>query len=232
MVSFRLCTSLHGIYIFYHHAAPDVKPKGKKKKDERSNSSSLTRAVQHAGDRFTPLSVQGFGRVTCVKIKLNTMFTIMPSKTNTIKVSSFPANLVNAKLSGGCLSFNWSGNVTSITRAGVRVCIPSHMLNSVYLARAATAQILNGFTSLKYIEMFGVSSLNACLTSDVSEEPHIKNQTLSTSNVGGTTTNNRRRTAYSLPGGGRLFTNGNVVMNNGNVIVYGGSGYALLKRRG
>lgn len=83
----------------------------------------------------------------------------MPSKTNTVEVSSFPANLVTATVSGGCLTFNWSGDLTSIIRAGVRVSIPSSMLNSVYLDMSAIAQILDGFTSLNYIQILAISKL-------------------------------------------------------------------------
>jgi len=97
------------------------------------------------------------------------MFTIMPS--NTLEVSSFPANLVTSTVSRGCLSFSLVGDVASVasaTRKGVRVGIPSYMLNSVYLDRAVKAQILNGFTDLKRIRLSGASSLKASLVSAMS----------------------------------------------------------------
>ena len=94
----------------------------------------------------------------------NTMFTIQPS--DSADVSSSPPNLVTTSVQDGVLSLAWNAEVASTaSEGGVKIGLPAASLESVSIASQKTAQIFDGFTSLKEVEVKGQSTVTATIKS-------------------------------------------------------------------
>lgn len=94
----------------------------------------------------------------------NTMFTIQPS--DSADVSSLPPNLVTTSVQDGVLSLAWNADVASTaSEGGVIIGLPAANLGSVSIASQKTAQILDGFTSLKEVQVQSQSTLTATIKS-------------------------------------------------------------------
>lgn len=95
----------------------------------------------------------------------NTIFTIMPSEI--IEISSHPAYLVTASFGRrNSLSLDWNTEVSATASGGgVRIRLPAHKLSSLRVGNGTSAQVLDGFTSVKKIDISRASSLKATFTS-------------------------------------------------------------------
>lgn len=169
----------------------------------------------------------------------NTIFTIFPSEN--AEVSSSPANLVTATVSdGGSLSFQWNELIaSSASGGGVRIGLPTGQLIALSLGGVYTAQILDGFTSLKNIQVSGVSNLKATFTSSeasainldvtgVSTVNMVSNVKVRTPEIAGSSTarvETPECEVVNVSGTAKLFVKGNIgggiVSGTGQVTVTG-----------
>jgi len=94
----------------------------------------------------------------------NTMFTIYPS--DSVEVSSDPPNLVIVNGGQDVLKFVWNEDVSqTVTKAGIKIGIPAGQLKSVTVMGDIPAQVLDGFTALNEVTIFGDSRFTATTSS-------------------------------------------------------------------
>ena len=93
-----------------------------------------------------------------------TMFTILPSDSDGVEVSSDPPDLVSVSSDGSTLSIN-SWNIVDSTSGGVKISLPPSQLTSVSAAADTDVQILDGFTALENIDISGDSEITATVSS-------------------------------------------------------------------
>jgi len=94
----------------------------------------------------------------------NTMFTIEPA--DTVTVSSSPANLVTVSNDGEIMELEWNTDVTSTDGGrGVIIGIPAGQLKSVTVGSASSAQIMDGFTDVSSLDVYGASEVWATFSS-------------------------------------------------------------------
>ena len=96
------------------------------------------------------------------------MFTILPSPSNdeTVKVSTYPANLVTVDDSSGDeLKFTWNKDVAyDVSEGGIKVYFPVDQLKEVSAAAYDHVQVLSGFTSVNSLSVSSDAVLSANLT--------------------------------------------------------------------
>ena len=95
------------------------------------------------------------------------MYTIEPSDDDTVKVSTYPANLVTAsKQNGNLLQLEFNKDVAyDSNEGGVQIYFPASQLKSVNVAADSVAQILDGFTNIDSLRVSSDAKLYATMLS-------------------------------------------------------------------
>ena len=96
------------------------------------------------------------------------IFTIEPA--DTVTVSSSPTNLVTVSNDGETMQFAWNANVATTVSfpdggRGVIIGIPAGQLKSVSVGCASSAQIMDGFTDVSSLDVYGASEVWATFSS-------------------------------------------------------------------
>jgi hypothetical protein len=93
------------------------------------------------------------------------MYTIFPA--DSVTISTFPPGLVtDVTDTNGVLTFKWSAEATTATRGGIKIGMPAGQLTEVKVNAAKTVQVLDGFTSISFVEGNGASKITADLSSN------------------------------------------------------------------
>lgn len=106
------------------------------------------------------------------------MFTFEPTDDDTIKISTFPSDLVTAeKKNKNELRLEWNPDVAyHVQEGGVRIMFPADKLHAVFVSADSKAQILNGFTNVDTLGVSSDASLHATLNNltDISNQLTLK----------------------------------------------------------
>lgn len=138
-------------------------------KDFKEISSNVPQQVSVVNLQLPPDCLgQGGGKTG--KYPSRFMFTIEPSTSDSVSVSTYPSDLVVAKGQGKDqqLRLVWNANVANDAKeGGVKISLPANQLVAVSAEKGAFVQILNGFTSIERITVATDAKLFATLTTSL-----------------------------------------------------------------